>query len=221
MINETQMICRSKSIKKQIVLFAISGLLLTEVVNANDVISSDKFPIVNAYFKQYKGTRSISATEALLNEKCFIEANAFIHDKSKQKEVKVTLGDPESNKPKETAMVKSPDYGSAITALAACVKKTSNPIAAWEGLYIIKSFYGIDYKNNIDAYKSFSKVLYEDKSCEGFLAQGDIYKDGIGTKVNKKAALKIYKEGIKECVGDWHNVVLTMRANNISVKDTK
>lgn len=201
-------------------LLLITTILLNTHVSANEqFILSDKYPIVNSYTKQYKGKRNIESTKALLNDKCFTDANTFIYDKEKQKDIKVSVGDPESKNKRETVVTKSPDYGSALTALAECVNKTSNPIAAWEGLFIIKSFFGIDYKKNINAYKKFSKILYEDKSCDGFINQGDIYKNGIGEKVDTKIALNIYTEGLQVCKEDWQNMVLTMRVNSLKQKE--
>jgi hypothetical protein len=198
---------------KKIVLMI---LLLVGGANAEDThVFSKEYSIVNAYPKQYKGARSLEENKAYLNDQCFKNANAYIYDKNKQKIITIRAGDPEVLKSNKEIKAESPDYEKALDSLAICVKTNSNPIAAWEGAYIIKSYLGINYKKNIDMYKMFSKVLYEDMSCDGYLYEGDIFNKGIGTKPDKDKALEIYEQGQKLCANSWHKVVFQMKINNI------
>jgi len=189
--------------------------LMVICANANELLLSSKYPIINAYEGQYKGKRSFSDNQKFTQSKCFKKANAYLYNKKYQKNIKITIGDPNVLKSQKVVTSKSPDYVSALRELASCAKDTNNPVAAWEGIKIITSYLGINYKTNIATYKKLSKILYNDKSCDGYLNYGDIFAKGIAEKPNKKKAMKIFKEGKKLCTNSWRKIVFEMKLDNL------
>ena len=183
--------------------------------NANELLLSSKYPIINAYEGQYKGDRSFYDNQKLTQSKCFKKANSYIYDKKYQKNIKITIGDPNVLKSQKVVTSKAPDYVSALRELASCAKDTNNPIAAWEGVKIIISFLGINYKTNVATYKELSRILYNDKSCDGYLNYGNIFAKGIAEKPDKEKAMKIFKEGKKLCTNSWYKVVFEMKLDNL------
>jgi len=194
---------------KKILLMAVTliGLQAEEL--------SKEYPIVNGYIQQYKGDRSLSESKKLLKEQCFINANKFIYDDDKKVEMVFDIKKSDVLKGMKNKKVKIANFNKALESLESCVKQTKNPIAAWEGMYIINSYFGLNNKENIATYKILSKVLYKDKSCDGYISQGKLYDEGYGVKPNKKKALKIYTEGTKRCTSTWHKIIFEMKINNI------
>lgn len=177
-------------------------------------VLSQEFPMLNAYSKQYKGKRSFSENHKLLKSKCLIKANSYIYGNNR-KEVIITTGNANVLKNQKKSVAKKADYFNAVKSLSKCYDETNNPIVAWQSLYIIKAYTGLTYKQNVSSYKTFSKALYEDKSCDGYINYGDIYAKGISTKPQPEKALKIYKQGLELCKDTWHQVILQMRIQNI------
>ena len=175
----------------------------------------------DAYLKQYKGDRSLTESKKLLKDSCFIKANEFLTKENKMKIKEFTEGDPELLKALKKVQRRMPDYPNALKTLKKCVENNGNPVAAYEGISIINSYLGKQNKENMQAYKLFSEILYKDKSCLGYLNYGDVYSRGVATKVNKQKALSIFKEGQKYCTGDWYKVVLEMRVNNTRIEKKK
>jgi hypothetical protein len=189
--------------------------LACSVALSQEITLTQQFPIVNAYVKQYKGKRDIEQTKKLLEDKCFISANGFIYDANKQISVEVISGDPHDKSTQKTRYKKIPDYKNALNTLGNCIKENNNPVAAWEALFIINSYIGLDIKENGEIYKNASKILYDEKSCDGILNYGDIHSKGISIKPDKQKALKIYKDGSAICNSDWHKIVFDMRIANL------
>lgn len=179
-------------------------------------VAASEISIADAYFKQHKGGAAPNENRSFLQDECFIKANEYIYNPQFQKDITINQGDSHAKIEPKKVTIKSPDYESALKALYSCANQSENPIAAWEGLYIINTYTsGVLASKKIDEYKKFSKILYEDKSCDGYLYYGDVFGKGIGTKPNKDKALGIYKEGSEICKEGWHKVVLQMRINNI------
>ena len=178
-------------------------------------IISEEYPLVNAYITQYKGNKNLEQIQELAHTKCFIDANNFIYNKKYQKNMKMLTGDPNILKSQGTKTVKVANYTEAVKKLSECVVQENNPLAAFEGLTIIKSFIGIDYKKNVQDYKRFSEILYNDKSCNGYVEYGEMFAKGIAVKPNKNKALKIYTEGKELCVDGWQKMILDIKINNL------
>ena len=195
-------------------LIIITGTVLF----AKAPLLSKDYPIINAYQGQYKGSRTFSQNQKLTQTECFSKANKFIYDDTYKKELKLKIGDPNVLKSQKTVMRKTADYKSALIALKDCAIKNHNPIAAWEGLKIISSFLGINYNGNIKDYRTYSKILYDDKSCDGYVNYGDINAKGIYQKPNHEKAKKIFKEGLKVCKGIYQNIVLNIKLTNLEIK---
>ncbi len=199
-------------LNKSVVLFIlISGNNLL----AEDVKLSDKYILANAYIKQYKGNRTLDETKKLLEQPCFIDANSYLYDEDKQRLITTKSSSENKERRGKEIQYRVPNYGIIIQKITKCVDSTSNPIAAFEGLYIINTFLGINYSNTINDYKKFSEILYKDKSCSGFIAMGDKYKKGLASKVDKKKALKIYEEGYSLCKEGWYTTALEMRISQL------
>lgn len=214
MSENTNTIIKTKEPKR-----ALVSVLLSLIASFSAVASeSNRTHLADAYFGQQKDERRALENRKFLQDECFVRANEFIYSPNKQKEISFNKGDPHKPEEQVKATTKVADYDSALKALYACVTQSGNPIAAWEGLYIINTYTsGVLPSKKIKEYQLFAKTLYEDKSCDGFLHYGDVYGKGIGTKPNTKKALDIYKEGVKTCDG-WHKMVLEMRVWNIEGK---
>jgi len=91
-----------------------------------------------------------------------------------------------------------PNYQKAIEYLVKSCKKYKNPIAAYQGYKLIISTYFLDKKYR-KYLPLFAQVMYDYKTCTGYLALGDILNKGIYHKVNKTKALQIYQNGIPIC----------------------
>jgi len=196
--------------KKIIFIMSLSFISLV----ADNIIST-KYPIINAYLKQYVGERNFNETQSLAQTQCFKGANEYIYNPIKQKTVIVDVGDLNILADTKKVKTKVANYTKALKELNNCVRIENNPLAAWEGIYIINSFIGINYKSNIKMYKRFANTLYKDQSCLGYLSQGDIYNKGIATPIDRKKALLIYKQGLNLCTDGWLNMVLKSRINNM------
>lgn len=189
--------------------------LITGVINAKEPLLSSKYPIVNAYEGQYRGNRTFAENKNFVQSECFKRANEYIYNPMLQKNIKLTIGDPNTPKNQKIIKSKTPDYVSALNTLVKCAKDTNNPIAAWESVKIIISFLGINYKTNVAKYKEMSKMLYKDKSCDGYMNWGNIYIKGIAEKPDKQKAMKIFQEGQKLCKSSWYKVVFEMKLDNL------
>jgi len=192
--------------------------LLICILIISETTASD-ISIVDAYFKQHKAGKAPQENRNFLQDECFIKANEFIYNTQKQKDIEINEGDPHQKTEQKKTTVKYPDYESALNALYECVNQSENPIAAWEGLYIINTFTaGALASKRINEYTKFSKVLYEDQSCDGFINYGDIFGKGIGIKPDYGRALAIYEQGSEVCDVGWYKTVLQMRINNTKNK---
>lgn len=200
---------------KIIILLLIVAITL--LVAKNNNLQLDTFVLSKAYEKQFKGYRSNDDRHSLLNDSCYKEGAKYLTSSIKMKEVSFNSGDAEiyaSQLKKIKKMM--PDYENALHTFYKCVKQNSNPIAAYSGLTILNNYLGKNTRKKIQAFSLFSEVLYKDKSCMGYLNYGDVFYKGIGNKVDKTKALKLYKEGQKQCTSDWYSFVLQMRVNNAS-----
>lgn len=204
---------KMKEPKRALVLTLLLSLMASFSAVASE---SGRTHLADAYFGQQKDEKRALENRKFLQDECFVKANEFIYNPNKQKEISFNQGDP--HKPEEQVKVttKVADYDSALKALYACVAQSGNPVAAWEGLYIINTYTaGVLASKKIEEYRKFSEVLYNDQSCDGYLHYGDVFGKGIGTKPNKDKALKIYKQGLEVCDQSWHNMVIQMRINYI------
>jgi len=93
-----------------------------------------------------------------------------------------------------------PNYPKALEYFTKSVQKNKNPIAAYEGIMIINTYLGKNYKNNKKLLKIFEDVLFKAGTCEGYLARGKRLLYGYdNTPVQLDAAAKIFQKGLKKC----------------------
>ena len=200
--------------KKLLVSIGIVSFVVVGV-NSQEIQLSEKYIMINGFVQDYKGNKSIKDIKKFTDSQCFKNANEYLYNPSLQKDFLVREGN--ANLPREQveSTHKVANYPEALKSFTQCVKRTQNPLAAWQGMIIIKNFLGINYNQNIDAYRLFSKTLYKNMNCTGYLNYGDIHAKGINTKPDLKKAKRIYMEGKEMCKNGWISTVLTMKLNNI------
>lgn len=121
----------------------------------------------------------------------------------------------EDNDPKNTTTVYLPNWDKVIGLFAESCKKTSNPLSAWQGLYILKTKYN---NGSPDIFSLFAKTLYEKEKnlCESYMSYGFVFEKGINTKQDLVKSLEIYKEGKSKCKADWEKAIIEGKIWNLS-----
>lgn len=172
-------------------LIKILVITIATIVSAQENTS-----MYDAYIKQHKGKRDTKIIEKHKNDNCLKIANEYITYSPQKK--------------------KMPDYNNALKTLKECALSNKNPIAAWEALFVMNSYSNLKEPQSREDYKKISQILYDDKSCDGYIGYGDVFSKGIAQDINQKKAIEIYKEGLTLCSDSWHKVVLEMRISSIS-----
>jgi len=126
----------------------------------------------------------------------FVMGNKYLYDQ----EFRLTekdIYDPEF--PAAPKNVSMPNYPSALDSFYKSVRKVENPIAAYEGHMIIKTYLGYKFKNAKKYDKLFVDVLYKYRTCEGMLEKGRNYMYGKNEKRDLYRAVDIFTEAEKLC----------------------
>lgn len=164
--------------------------------------SLKKIPLAKGFYSQLpKDTAPAKLqkwNELVLEDRDFQRANDFIYNK-KYQIVKENQYDAEF--PGAPSTIAMPNYPKAIASLAESVRKTGNPIAAYEGSMIINTYLGLKFKNAKTMQKMFTEALYRERTCEGFLNKGKSLMYGTLEKKNLTKAKQVLEEGIKRCKG--------------------
>lgn len=154
-------------------------ILLTSLLFALSYADSKAF--MGMFWEQIEGNKEQLEKEYLdKNTKQIIE---LLDTKKEQK----TYGD---NKVQMTPW--GDIYSRALTEA-----RKGNPIAAYVGMYALKTVWGEQRKPK--DYSLLAKELYKSKQCEGYIAYGKVFEQGIEVKVDYNRALEIYQEGLKQC----------------------
>ena len=117
--------------------------------------------------------------------------------------------------PKNTTTVYLPNWDKVIGLFAESCKRTSNPLSAWQGIYILKTKYN---NGSPDIFNLFAKTLYEKEKnlCESYMSYGLVFEKGINTKQDLVKSLEIYKEGKSKCKADWEKAIIEGKIWNLS-----
>lgn len=119
------------------------------------------------------------------------EANKYLFDETYFYEGKATQSDVE-NKYSKIVVPKMPNYPKAIESLNRSVIISNNPVSAYEGMVILKSYLGYEKPEQKEMYNKFVSILYKAKHCDGFLSYADL-------QTTNEAKIKIYEEGLMKC----------------------
>lgn len=123
----------------------------------------------------------------------------------------VASGDPHDiNAQKAKTIITVPNFKEALKNLKESYANTTNPLSAYVAMHIIKTAFG---KNtSLEDFAKYSKVLYDNKLCTGFLDYGETVEKGYFQTADKKRALAIYKEGFEKCKDmGWYANVLSAK----------
>ena len=166
-----------------------------------------------AYFEQ-GGKKTQEIIKLLETDKYYKEGNEYLLNKIERT---VKIEQTQSSKNSSDGVVRSnkvsiPQWDKALESFIKSATINQNPVSAFQGLYIINSFYG--KKQRPKDFNTLSKVLFEHNksSCQSYLNYGEIFERGLYTKVDNQKALDIYSEGLesKKCSG-WEVSVLSSK----------
>lgn len=191
-------------------LLFLSSFLST--ANANDIKQENTY--IDAY-AQFSG-QEVKSLEKFTNEENFKIASSFIFNPDKQESRRVNSTDVHDTSGKvDFKDIKIPNYTEALKFYIKSAEENSNPISAYAGSYILKNFTSMQDEKNIKNYKMFTEVLFkqENKICQAYLQQGEVYENGYLQNKDEKKALVIYKEGLanKNCNSPWMISVLNSK----------
>ena len=178
------------------------------------------YALAEEYCRQLPESRKVSPEilRLLKDDPDYRRGNAYLYDPSRYVVVDALLGDAEKPQQQKRGTRRMPDYKRAVESFHTSAVKRRNPVSAYEGLSLLKSFFPIGTKKNMRYRRDFAKILYEAKTCEGYLEWGDINAEGVLQKVDRRKALGIYNEGYGACrnVG-WYGPVLGSRIERIKM----
>lgn len=156
-------------------------------------------PEEKAYCRQKpSGTISLKRIGQWRNNKHYRAAMKVLHDPRYYKSVPVELGDPESRSVVKRGIQKIPDYPRAVGLLDKAARG-GNALAAYVGRSLILSYLTTQKREYAEMAAKMAKVLYGDKSCEGYVAWGDTLRDGLAGRRGMAKAPGVYKAGYKAC----------------------
>lgn len=159
------------------------------------------FGLATAYYRQLPNNTNKDklvdlATQAKDDDN-LISGNKYIYNRKFQI-IKRNVYDAEFPEKAETIFM--PNYPKALTYFAESAKETKSPIAAYEGLMIIRTYLGQNYKNSKKLINKFTDILYKNGDCEGYLSEGRKFLYGTNNvKQDVKKAKNIFTKGLKVC----------------------
>lgn len=125
------------------------------------------------------------------NDISWNEANKYLYDPAYFYAGQPIKEDVE-NKYSKIVVPKIPNYQKALEALMRSVTLSGNPVSAYEGVTILKSYIGYEKPEQKDMYIKMVTALYKAKHCDGYLSFADIQN-------SSDVKLKIYEEGLMKC----------------------
>ncbi|RLA84016.1 MAG: hypothetical protein DRG78_02585 [Epsilonproteobacteria bacterium] len=162
-----------------------------------------------AYFDN-GGNKDKELLALLQKDDYYISGNVYLQDKKDIKVQKKIFSEPDNpidieNLPE----ILVPQWDKTLPMFIKSAKVFNNPVSAYQGLFIINSFYGKQSKTK--EFKELATVLYNNEKniCMSHIFYGEIFEKGYNTKVDKQKALSIYLEADKSmiCKG-WESSVL-------------
>jgi hypothetical protein len=192
-------------------------MILTTILLGTVMFANNNY---NSYEATYKKLTSLSdenmhkIIDADINYKM---ATSYMFDDEKMISKTVDASDPEAiiKKPMPIT-IKVPNVPEALKYYEKSVDATSNPIAAYSGIYLINKFIGMKQFKYMEKFKKFASVLYNDKNrtCQAYLFYGEIFEKGIDNKIDLKKANEIFELGIKDelCKSSWESNVMASKS---------
>lgn len=159
---------------------------------------------------------SVEEIKKFQEDEFYKKANGYIEDDSLKQIKKVNGSDPHSV---STEVLKKeilvPDYNKSLEYYYESALKYRNPLSAYAGNYIIKSFTNKQGFEQLKKFVLFSEVLYAQnkKICQAYLDMGEVYENGYLRKKDTKKAWEIYSEGLKDpnCSKGWSGSLLSSK----------
>lgn len=180
-------------------------------------------PLAESYFgqlpKDLTKDELVDLIDMLKDDEDFKKGNQYLYN-GKYKIKKKNVYDAEF--PLSPRTIEMANYPEALKYFEKSAK-SGNPVAAYEGALIIKNYLGESYKNAKKDMKLFMDVLYENKTCEGYLLKGRSLLYGrYGEKVDLKKAKMVFLEGLKKCKDiSFYGNVFSGKLLTIDVKERR
>lgn len=169
------------------------------------------------YEKMYKELSKLddNALKIYLNDEYYKKGSNFLENDSLKISKKVS-GDVHDSAQKSTkSEILVPDYNSALENFYQSALKNKNPLSAYIGNYIIKTYTDKQGVDQLKKFVLFSETLYgqNSKICQAYLDMGEVYENGYLSKKEIKKAWEIYSLGAKDpkCTKGWVASVLASK----------
>lgn len=170
------------------------------------------------YEKAYVELSKINENELIKfqNDEIYKKANEYIQNDSFKQVKKVNSSDPHiTNSQSLKKEVLVPDYNKALEYYYESALKNKNPLSAYAGNYIIKTFTNKQGFEQLKKFTLFAEVLYSQNKriCQSYLDMGEVFENGYLRKKDNKKAWEIYNEGLKDvnCTKGWASSLLTSK----------
>jgi hypothetical protein len=173
---------------------------------ATVVLYAQQSQVISNFISQ-GGEITPQLNSLLKTDKYFKEAVDYLENPDKIKKITINNTDIENPKKKTKPIIKEvPDYIKIVEIFKKSVYTYKNPISAYTALYLIKTYF--QKSKNLKDYKELSEIVYNTQKniCTSYLDYGEVLENGYFTKVDKKRAYEVYKEGmdVDRCKNGWY-----------------
>lgn len=168
------------------------------------------------YEKAYFGLSQLEEKnfKIFMEDPDYKQGNEYLNNDALKQPIKVNAADPHAST-QDIKTLLFPNYVAALENFQKSAQKTNNPLAAYAGNYIIKTYTNKQGVDQLKQFVLFSETLYSQKVkiCQAYLDMGEVYENGYLRKAEIKKAWEIYSEGLKDpkCNKGWAASVLASK----------